>query len=110
MNFYAKGARFERQVKKYLEARGWIVVRSAGSHTKVDLMATDGNKIKLIQCKAGKSFNGFKVLQDMVRGLSSFELNGRNPQWTEMCEVWVKKDKKNPMVFRGAEKIVIFFD
>jgi Holliday junction resolvase len=55
---YVKGANFERQVKKYYEERGYLVFRTAGSHSPADLIAFPplGN-IKewqpiLIQCKA----------------------------------------------------------
>jgi Holliday junction resolvase len=36
---YARGANFERTVKRDLESRGYFVIRSAGSHGVVDLMA-----------------------------------------------------------------------
>lgn len=57
---YAKGARFERQVRDFLEEDDWLVVRSAGSHTVSDLVAVKPDlNIKeyttpwvwLIQCK-----------------------------------------------------------
>jgi len=36
---YEKGARFERKIKKILEAKGFFVTRSAGSKGPVDLLA-----------------------------------------------------------------------
>ena len=36
---YAKGAKFERDVKDFLEEDGWDVTRSAGSHSVKDLVA-----------------------------------------------------------------------
>ena len=48
---YVKGANFERQVKKDLEAAGYFVVRSAGSKGKIDLVAMRTNDVRLIQCK-----------------------------------------------------------
>jgi len=54
---YRKGADFERRVKKKLESDGWIVFRSAGSHSPADLIAAkrDTQKFEylLIQCKGG---------------------------------------------------------
>jgi len=49
---YLSGARFERRVKKYYEDLGYFVVRSAGSHSPVDLVAirNDGRPV-FIQCK-----------------------------------------------------------
>jgi Holliday junction resolvase len=48
---YVKGRRFEHYVKDKLEARGWIVTRSAGSKGPFDLLAVKNGKILLIQCK-----------------------------------------------------------
>jgi Holliday junction resolvase len=38
MSNYSKGANFERKVKKWYESRDCFVIRSAGSHTPVDLV------------------------------------------------------------------------
>lgn len=48
---YDRGAEFERRVKKHLEARGYAVMRSAGSHTPADLMALMVGEIVAVQCK-----------------------------------------------------------
>jgi Holliday junction resolvase len=52
---YVKGRRFEHYVKDKLEARGWIVARSAGSKGPFDLLAVKNGKILLIQCKWRRS-------------------------------------------------------
>jgi len=60
---YRKGRRFEYEVKKRLEAQGFLVFRTAGSHGAADLICVpepDHNAvprprlIRFIQCKAGK--------------------------------------------------------
>jgi len=56
MNNYARGANFERQVKADLEKRGYLVIRAAGSHGIMDLVAfrarwTDEGAIWFIQAK-----------------------------------------------------------
>ena len=51
MSRYARGADFERRVKKDLEVHGYLAVRSAGSHGAVDIMAVGPDSILLIQCK-----------------------------------------------------------
>jgi Holliday junction resolvase len=51
---YERGAKFERKVKKMLESLGLFVVRSAGSHGPVDLVALSTSKVFLLQCKAEK--------------------------------------------------------
>jgi len=55
MTAYARGAAFERKVRRLLEEDGWFVVRSAGSRGAVDLIALRerGNvlRVQLISCK-----------------------------------------------------------
>lgn len=52
MTRYKRGADFERKVKVDLQAHGWFVVRSAGSHGPVDLVAqAPGPSVAWIQCK-----------------------------------------------------------
>ncbi|MHC1577720.1 MAG: restriction endonuclease [Candidatus Methanospirareceae archaeon] len=55
MTHYARGAAFERRVRRLLEEDGWFVVRSAGSRGAVDLIALRerGNvqRVRLISCK-----------------------------------------------------------
>ena len=59
---YISGRRFEYRVKKHLENKGWVVFRTAGSHSPVDLIAfRKGLKPCLIQCKYGK--NGIKTVR-----------------------------------------------
>ena len=50
---YRRGVAFERTIKKDLEARGYFVLRSAGSHSPVDLVALRWDRdVLLVQCKA----------------------------------------------------------
>lgn len=51
MSNYSRGANFERRVQKYLEKAGYFVIRSAGSHSLIDLVALKGGEVQLIQCK-----------------------------------------------------------
>lgn len=50
---YEAGRRFEYRVINKLRGLGWECLRSAGSHTKVDIVAwsTTKNKVLFIQCK-----------------------------------------------------------
>lgn len=49
---YQLGYDFEVRVKKYLEADGWYVVRSSGSHSPIDLLAVKLNEQPIgIQCR-----------------------------------------------------------
>lgn len=48
---YRRGANFERKVKKWYEDKGDFVVRSAGSHSPVDLVVLRYGQTVLVQCK-----------------------------------------------------------
>lgn len=48
---YQRGANFERRVKKHYENQGYFVLRSAGSHSPVDLLALGTSGAILIQVK-----------------------------------------------------------
>ena len=54
----SKGANWERELKKRLEAAGFAVVRSAGSgvdHSSPDLLALSSTKRFALECKAWNS-------------------------------------------------------
>jgi Holliday junction resolvase len=53
MSGYAKGARLEHAARRSLEADGYRVIRSAGSKTKVDLIALKPGELLFVQAKAG---------------------------------------------------------
>lgn len=48
---YSRGYSFERSVVKELEARGYSVVRSAGSHKPADIVAMLDGSALCVQCK-----------------------------------------------------------
>ena len=48
---YVKGRNFEYRVKRYFEAKGYFVVRSAGSKGVFDLIAITDGEVIGIQCK-----------------------------------------------------------
>jgi Holliday junction resolvase len=54
---YRKGVRYEYYVKQLLEEKGYLVVRTAGSHGPFDLVAIDKEKreILLVQVTKKKS-------------------------------------------------------
>jgi hypothetical protein len=62
MSRYSEGTRFEYSLRDWYRARGYTVVRSAGSHGPFDLLAfnVEGD-VRLIQCKvqrAKKNYDG----------------------------------------------------
>jgi Holliday junction resolvase len=60
---YINGANRERRIKKALEKRDMFVIRSSGSHTKIDLVALDLSKgiIHFIQVKPRSMSNQSKT-------------------------------------------------
>lgn len=55
---YERGRSAEYTVKRMLEGMGykWII-RSAASHTPIDLLASNGKDILAVQCKVGGYLN-----------------------------------------------------
>lgn len=56
MSAGSRGAAFERRIRGYLEAEGWLVVRAAGSRGPFDLIALRSGghghcEARLVQCK-----------------------------------------------------------
>ncbi|MEM0287292.1 MAG: hypothetical protein QXG05_03850 [Nitrososphaerota archaeon] len=55
MNNYSVGRNAEYAIKRMLIGKGFShIIRSAGSHTPVDLIASDGNQLLAIQVKKGR--------------------------------------------------------
>jgi len=51
-NRYAKGRALEYECKQVLESLGYVVIRSAGSHSPADLVACRDGKIAFIQVQS----------------------------------------------------------
>ncbi len=70
---YAKGVRFEREVKASLEAAGWWVLRTAGSHGFADLVAIskESGAVVFIQCKKVGTINEANSLLKRVMNLTT---------------------------------------
>ena len=49
---YRVGYYFEHRVRAWLEDDGWMVFRSGGSRTLIDLVAMEPGRTVLVQCKA----------------------------------------------------------
>lgn len=91
MTQYERGSNFERRVKKEMEARGFFVVRAAGSHGPADLVAIGNDKIILISCK----LTG-KMTRNDLHGLLALR--------------WTHKDVVLRMAFKGLKGKVEFVD
>jgi len=86
---YSRGARIEYRAVQHLEHVGYFCVRSAGSHSPVDVVAVGPAGIRLIQIKRAK--DGY---------LSPGELETAREQLRTLpCpagvsrEIWVWKDR-----------------
>jgi len=85
---YSVGANFERTVKKKLEKENWFVLRSAGSHSIVDLVCFRGGEVRLVQCKV----DGYISSNERKQILELADENG-------FCAYLVKREGKE-VVFK----------
>lgn len=58
MTGYRKGANFENLVKDILTEDGWLAIRSAGSHSIIDVLAIKVDDKWLIQCRTTGNLSG----------------------------------------------------
>lgn len=75
---YNRGSKFERDLLTKLQAKGYDGVRSAGSHSSVDILAWNAREFYAIQCKSSKqeSFNLSNLIwEDSVRELTGLSDN-----------------------------------
>ena len=77
MTNYEKGYRLELKAKQELIAKGYYVVRSAGSHGAVDLVAMKEKELLLIQVGT----YGSKDEQDYVKLLRVPAPNATREMW-----------------------------
>ena len=87
MTNYSRGANFERQVKAHLEGRGYFVIRAAGSHGIVDLLAMPTKRarfpfVMFIQCKTnGKASPADrKLLNDAANSVGAWPYMACRPK------------------------------
>ena len=92
MSNYDRGANFERRCQKRLEKEGWFVIRSAGSHSLIDLAAFKGGEVILVQCKTdGKlSINEREQLKELAR--------------MTCCQVFMLSRQGNKMISEGIKE------
>lgn len=66
MATYRRGYLPERKAVKLLEEAGYVVARTAGSHSPFDVVAVNANGIRLIQVKRVKE-GGFAAILETAR-------------------------------------------
>lgn len=97
---YLRGRRFEWEVKKELEADGWMVFRTAGSHGKYDLIAVRDSLIRFIQCK---SVDSDKSIKKYVVAFNKEESLEGNLMTSEELLVKVKGSKNYAVYYRERD-------
>ena len=99
---YVKGARIERKALDQLEKDGYLVVRSAGSHSPFDIVAIGMGEVRLIQLKACKKFYQ-NILDSAMTEVRKGYMKLTIPGFCK-AEVWICEDRK------GFAKYEIFKD
>ncbi len=92
INLKSAGTGLERKIRAILRESGYTVIRSAGSHTVVDLVAINAHHVRFIQAKRTSArdkkgnpyWNSFKVDMDGLLNMPCPEVCTRE-MW-----VWVK--------------------
>jgi Holliday junction resolvase len=99
---YVRGRAFEYRVKKELETKGYMVVRSAGSKSPFDLVAISLKvqypDIMLVQCKYGAKIS--KKERDNLHALSK-----KFPRNVFIVTAWAKPNK--PIKYFDSDNIEI---
>lgn len=100
MSRYQKGYRVERKAIEELKRKGFSVVRSAGSHGVVDIVAFNEKKYLLLQIKSNN-----KAPKEEQKRLASLP----SPENSEK-QIWVHKDRKGFVVYHWAGDRWIILD
>ena len=92
---YRKGYRVEREAMRYMEKYFHCkCVRSAGSHTPVDLICGNMREVYVIQVKSGKTlpYINWKELERYALYLKATPLVLYKPDYKDFVEIWSKSD------------------
>ncbi len=88
---YQRGYETERKIMEQLAKQGFLVLRSAGSHSKIDVLGLHRDRIVAVQSKRTKKFS-FSSYQKEVVAIQSvileYALNNVD------FELWVWEDRK----------------
>ncbi len=76
---YNRGRAKEYRVMELLRVEGWVVGRSAGSHSPVDIFAAKDGKVLLVQVKNGEARVKKDELMELVKWAEAFDAD---------AEVW----------------------
>jgi Holliday junction resolvase len=76
---YNRGRATEYRVMELLRVEGWVVGRSAGSHSPVDIFAAKEGRVLLVQVKRGTARVKKDELTELVKWAEAFRAD---------AEVW----------------------
>ncbi|MEM1668908.1 MAG: restriction endonuclease [Thermofilaceae archaeon] len=118
MTNYQKGRNFEYLIRKKLESKGFLVIRSAGSKGLFDLVAIKENEVYLIQCKKNKNnflydlknfYNAIKNLHlgEKIRIIFAFTTS-KEVSYEELRQK-VQQIGKEIILFEKGRKQFIYF-
>jgi len=86
---YIRGYNIERKALKELEKEGFFSIRSAGSHSKFDIVAINKNEIRLIQLKSVRTkYYSFKKEIEELKKFNNYPKNTTIELW-----VWLSRIK-----------------
>ena len=88
---YQRGYETERKIVKELTDRGFLVLRSAGSHGKIDVLGMREDRIVAVQSKRTKAFSWSDYRKEVAaiqEVIAKYELD--YVTW----ELWVWVDRK----------------
>lgn len=83
---YSRGRAKEYRAMELLRKDGWVVGRSAGSHSPVDIFAAKEGKVLLVQVKNGSARVVPEELRELVKWAQAFAAD---------AEVWHFKGRGN---------------
>lgn len=90
---YTRGVRFEYARKRVWEGRGYLVLRTAGSHGAWDLVAIRHDApVELIQCKVLKA-GTTKQAEALVRAFKIKHPHVDSRYFHQTIEVYAMKDR-----------------
>jgi Holliday junction resolvase len=91
---YNSGRAAEYRVMQLLRKDGWVVGRSAGSHSPVDIFAAKEGKVLLIQVKKGSARAVAEELRELVKWAEAFDAD---------AELWHFKGRGNLLKRRVSQ-------
>lgn len=105
---YKRGRDTEYRIMNDLKKEGYqLIVRSAGSHSKIDVTGYKDNKIKMIQSKRSKTkYVYLSYFKEDIEIIQSLYKNNTIPTNAEV-ELWIWIDRKGFKKWRITEKEVI---